>query len=270
MESELKKEILIVDDDRLSREVLVKALGDYDWVRISGEAGSVEEALRLAEDIVPDLIFLDVELNDKSGLDIMDRLREVSAADVKIIFYTSYKKYLMQALRLEAFDFLLKPIDPEELKLIMNRCRLDETSRRKAESPIGDRMADYPATSSPLMPGAMQPARAGLSVTTITNDRMILFPRDIVFFRYDPGRKLWEVVLTSLQHFILKHNTTADTILNYGPQFARTHKSFIVNVAFIGMISGNECRLIPPYDKLVDIRISKIYRRQLLDRFYDI
>lgn len=264
------KEILIVDDDRLSREVLVGALNDYGWVKISGLASSAEEALRVAEDTVPDIIFLDIELNNRSALDILERLREVSASDVKIIFYTSYKKYLMQALRLEAFDFLLKPIDPEELKLIMNRCRLYETCRRKTESCASDRMSDIATDLSSPLTESIQAARRGLSVTTITNDRMILFPRDIVFFRYDPGRKLWEVILTSLQHFILKHNTTADTILNYGPQFARTHKSFIVNVAFIGMISGNECRLIPPYDKLVDIRISKIYRRQLLDRFYDI
>lgn len=99
---------------------------------------------------------------------------------------------------------------------------------------------------------------------------MILFPRDVVFFRYDTNRKLWEVVLSTLQHIILKRNTTADTILNYGPQFVRTHKSCIVNIGFISMISGNECRLVPPYDNITDIKISKVYRPQLLDMFYDL
>lgn len=80
------KEILIVDDDRLSREVLVGALNDYGWVKISGLASSAEEALRVAEDTVPDIIFLDIELNNRSALDILERLREVSASDVKIIF----------------------------------------------------------------------------------------------------------------------------------------------------------------------------------------
>ena len=99
---------------------------------------------------------------------------------------------------------------------------------------------------------------------------MILFPKDIVFFRYDTDRKLWEVVLNTLQHIILKRNTTADTILKYGPQFVRTHKSYIVNEAYISMISGNECRLVPPYHDLSPIKISKVYRAQLLDLFYDL
>lgn len=92
----------------------------------------------------------------------------------------------------------------------------------------------------------------------------------VLFFRYDTQRKLWEAVLTTMQRFILKRNTTSETLLNYSTQFVRTHKSYIVNLSYVGMISGNECHLIPPFDKFKGIKISKVYRRSFMDRFYDI
>ncbi len=256
-----KTKILIVDDDAPSRKLLRNGLRKYNWTTVCGEAADSRHAVEMVRDLQPDLIFLDIELNDQSALDILDELKELGSATAKFVFYTTYSKYLMQALRMEAFDFLLKPYDQNELNLILNRYKLANANNKENSCPPADRLSNMRA-------GNCVPT--GISVTTITNDRMILFPRDVVFFRYDTDRKLWEVVLSTLQHIILKRNTTADTILNYGPQFVRTHKSYIVNIGFISMISGNECRLIPPYDNITDIKISKIYRPRLLDQFYDL
>lgn len=253
--------ILIVDDDAPSRRLLRDGLRKYDWVSVCGEASDSRQAVEMMRELTPHLVFLDIELNDVSALDILDELKELGGADTRFVLYTTYSKYLMQALRMEAFDFLLKPYDPDELNLIMNRYKLACARRNTPATPPADRLACMRAA---------QGVPTGISVTTITNDRMILFPRDVVFFRYDTNRKLWEVVLSTLQHIILKRNTTADTILNYGPQFVRTHKSYIVNIGFISMISGNECRLVPPYDNITDIKISKVYRPQLLDMFNDL
>lgn len=110
----------------------------------------------------------------------------------------------------------------------------------------------------------------GISVTSVTNDRIILFPKDIVFFRYDAGRKLWTAVLATMKHIVLKKNTKAETILNYGRQFVRTHKGYIVNIGYVAMISNNTCHLLPPYDKITDIKISKSFRTQLFNSFYDL
>lgn len=255
-----KTRVLIVDDDAPSRQIVAKDLTNFDWVEVCGTVSGARQLLSAASALKPDLIFLDIELDDQSALDFIPRLKTVVSRDCKIVFYTTYNKYLMQALRMEAFDFLLKPYDTSELELIMNRYRMAMSGKGQVSDPA-ERLS-----SSHFIPGAP----AGISVTTITNDRMILFPKDIVFFRYDTDRKLWEVVLNTLQHIIPKRNTTADTILKYGPQFVRTHKSYIVNVAYISMISGNECRLVPPYHDLSPIKISKVYRAQLLDLFYDL
>lgn len=259
-----KKSVLIVDDDCLSRQVLRTALQEYEWIGEITEASDMAGACAIVSENVTDLIFLDIKLQDESALDSLDALRRDAGENTCIVFYTAYQKYLMQALRRGAFDFLLKPIDAEELRLILNRY-LHESENQEYAGPC------HCHTRREVCDGKYAvPVSAGISMTTLTNDRLILSPRDIVFFRYDSERKFWEAVLTSMQHLILKRNTTADTILNYGPDFVRTHKSYIVNVAYIGMISGNECHLIAPFDRLADIRISKIYRRQLLDRFYDL
>lgn len=256
-----KTKILIIDDDAPSRKLLRDGLKRYDWASVCGEASDSRQAVEMVRDLAPGLVFLDIELNDVSALDILEELKELGGGNTRFVFYTTYSKYLMQALRMEAFDFLLKPYDSDELNLIMNRYKLACARDYATAAPPADRLAN-------MRVGNAVPT--GISVTTITNDRMILFPRDVVYFRYDTNRKLWEVVLSTLQHIILKRNTTADTILNYGPQFVRTHKSYIVNIGFISMISGNECRLIPPYDNITDIKISKVYRPQLLDMFYDL
>ena len=109
-----------------------------------------------------------------------------------------------------------------------------------------------------------------LSITSVTNSKVIVNPSDIVYFRYLAERKIWECVFYSLKRIILKRQTTAETILGFGPDFVRTHKHFIVNVRYIGIINGNDCILLPPLDNITEIKISKTYRRELMDRFYDI
>lgn len=253
--------VVIVDDDTLSAEVLARGLEDYPWVSVAATASSCSEARQAVDETDPELLFLDIELNDESAIDIIRELQEMSGGKMKIVFYTSFKKYLMQALRLDAFDFLLKPFDKEELGIIMNRFRLAKSGE----------CASTPTPSVAISANALsKELPVALAVTNITNDRVIISADNVVFFKYDTERKIWEVVLTSMQRFILRRNTTAETILKYSNLFARTHKSYIVNISFVGMISGNECRLVPPFDKIDGIKISKIYRRGLLDRFYDI
>ena len=252
---------VIVDDDVSSVEVLAKGLDQYPWISVAATAQTCREAAQAVKRIKPELLFLDIELNDESALDIISELKDLSGGTMKIVFYTAFRKYLIQALRLEAFDFLLKPFDKEELDIILNRYRL-AISGECNRLPVPFRSRD--------VTGIAKERTAAMTVTNITNDRIIVTADNILFFRYDTQRKLWEAVLTTMQRFVLKRNTTSETLLNYSNQFVRTHKSYIANLSYVGMISGNECRLIPPFDKFKGIKISKVYRRSLMERFYDI
>lgn len=253
--------VAIVDDDVAAVHVLANALRQYgERVEIVGTATDLDSARAMIREVVPDMVFLDIEFpeEDESGLDLVN-LPEEMGADIDVVFYTSYSRYLIQALRMQAFDFLLKPIDEEELSIIINRyfLRRDTPPRHTAF---------YGAIPS------LQERRdtKAISITTVTNDRIIVAPSNILFFKFDSDRKLWEVVLHDLQRFILKRHTTSDIILSYGPDFIRTHQSYIVNVAYLGMITPTQCTLLPPYTDITEIKISKSFRRQLLDRFYDL
>lgn len=253
--------IAIIDDDAAAVKVLenaLKTLGTH--VEICGTAHTLAEGHTLIAEEMPDLTFLDIEFpgEEETGLDLIG-LDKKYGGNMEVVFYTSYNKYLINALRMQAFDFLLKPVDIEELKIIMRRYMMER-----------GRPASATIYAPGLIGGRDRADSRALAITTVTNDRIIVSPASIVFFKYDSGRKVWEVVMSNLQRHILKRHTTADVILNYGPDFIRTHQTYIVNVAYLGMITNNTCTLLPPFNDITEIKISKSFRRQLLDRFYDL
>jgi two-component system, LytTR family, response regulator len=113
---------LIIDDETPVREAIGKLLVMHcPQVKIVGEAGSVESGLKLIADLRPNLVLLDISMGDGSGFDL---LRQVETIDFKVIFITAYEKYAVQAFKFAAVDFLLKPINPEELAYAVKRAEL--------------------------------------------------------------------------------------------------------------------------------------------------
>ena len=108
---------LIVDDEAPARSELRYLLAAHDDVDVVGEAASVREALVLADVHGPDVVFLDVELPDVSGLQGAPLLR------APIVFVTAHAVYAVDAFAVEAFDYLLKPVDPERLARVLERLR---------------------------------------------------------------------------------------------------------------------------------------------------
>ena len=105
---------LIIDDEthcvqRLQRLVEENAA---DHVAIIGDASSVENGIASIRQYDPDLVFLDVHLHDQSGFDLLEQLGEKNFG---VIFTTAYEKYAVRAFRFSALDYLLKPIDAEDL-----------------------------------------------------------------------------------------------------------------------------------------------------------
>ena len=107
--------VLIVDDDKNGREFLQELLLQHFPGRICVQAmcGSVTEAVSTIRQFHPDLVFLDIEMPQGSGFELMEKLE---AIDFGLIFVTAYSNYALKAIKFHAFDYLLKPIDPEELK----------------------------------------------------------------------------------------------------------------------------------------------------------
>jgi DNA-binding NarL/FixJ family response regulator len=116
---------LIVDDEPLAREGLLRHLKAHQQVEVVGEAENVSAALRLVEEVRPDLILLDVQLRGETGFDLLAKL---APPGPQVIFVTAYNRYALQAFRADAVDYLLKPIRAEHLTEALVRA----ASRRKS------------------------------------------------------------------------------------------------------------------------------------------
>lgn len=104
-----KYKTVIVDDERLAREEVKRALEQYPEFLIVGEASNVDEAINLIEQQQPEIIFLDIHMPKKSGFDLLEELTTVP----EVVFTTAYDQYAVKAFELNALDYLVKPLREE-------------------------------------------------------------------------------------------------------------------------------------------------------------
>lgn len=105
---------IIVDDEKHSRETLKNLLEEFcEGVQVLTAASSINEALSAIQELKPDLVFLDIELQSGTGFDILNALPEIN---FEVIFTTAFDQYAIKAVKFSSLDYLLKPIDLEELQ----------------------------------------------------------------------------------------------------------------------------------------------------------
>lgn len=131
----MKKTAIVIDDERLARNELKKLLADYPEVEVIGEASNVDEAIKLIEELMPDLIFLDIQMPAKTGFDLLAELDTVPS----VIFTTAHDEYALKAFEVNALDYLLKPIDPKRLsdaiqKVVLMDEREETANENRTES----------------------------------------------------------------------------------------------------------------------------------------
>jgi two-component system LytT family response regulator len=114
-----KIKVIIVDDERLSREELKRALKEYEDFILLGEAENADDAKDLIEANMPDLIFLDIQMPEKSGFDLLESLDNVPL----VLFTTAYNQHAVQAFEVNALDYLMKPIREERFAQAIEKIR---------------------------------------------------------------------------------------------------------------------------------------------------
>jgi len=128
-----KLKALIVDDERLARRELRSLLADFSEVEIVGEADSVSQALDLIENKQPTIVFLDIQLTNETGFDLLE---QVESADFKTVFVTAFDAYAIRAFEVNALDYLLKPVNPERLKKAIEKIVKNEKSAANNLRPL--------------------------------------------------------------------------------------------------------------------------------------
>mgnify|MGYP005992509157 CR=1 FL=1 len=118
---------IIIDDERLAREEVKRALGNHNEFEIIGEASYVDEAIILIEELQPDIIFLDIHMPEKSGFDLLEELTSVP----EVVFTTAYDQYAVKAFELNALDYLVKPLREERFLKTIEKVKSELMSNDK-------------------------------------------------------------------------------------------------------------------------------------------
>ncbi|MEM6377499.1 MAG: LytTR family DNA-binding domain-containing protein [Bacteroidota bacterium] len=205
---------LIIEDDVFMIDLLRDKLKQYHpEVEVLAATREGAEGLKLIKEHHPDLIFLDVELGDMTGFEM---LAQVQHLDFETIFVTSYSHYAIKAIRFNALDYLVKPIDLQELKQAMERYKLNEAKeaskanvqravRNQQEQDVGEHE---------------------LVLHTHDGD-LYLRIKDIV--RIEGERNYSFVILKNKKkHLVSKTLADLEDLLE-GKSFFRSHRSYLVN-----------------------------------------
>jgi two-component system LytT family response regulator len=248
--SEKMIRVAVIDDEPHIRDGLLKLLGKHcPNVVIAGTAGSVREGKELIRKQHPDLVLLDIRMDDGTGFDL---LRQLDPVDFKVIFITAYEQYAVKAFKFSALDYILKPVDPDDLK---------ETVKRAEQILQHDLRIRLAALENNLLQGSGQHKK--LVLKTAENVFIIEISKishcesdgSYTFVNLDDGRKI--MVSKILKEY--------EEMLN-DQGFYRIHKSFLINLAYVERFEKGEGGFVVLKNE-VKIPVATRKREQLLDLF---
>lgn len=206
---------VIIDDEKLARDVISNYLQDYcPDVEVVATASSLKTAWSAIQKTSPDLVFLDIEMPDGNGFDLLNMFEKI---DFKVIFVTAYSEYAIKAFRFSALDYLLKPVKIDELIDAVARVRSAKTPGITNEiitSLLNNIRGNSPKQSTLIIPNIK-----GFEVLRVTDIIMCQADGYCTNFHLSGNRKV--VSSKNLKHF--------DGLLE-DQNFLRVHHSYLVNL----------------------------------------
>ncbi|MEL6561259.1 MAG: LytTR family DNA-binding domain-containing protein [Bacteroidota bacterium] len=205
---------LIVEDKEHIRKGLIHMLSFLDTdVQVLGECGSVKEAVIVANACKPDLVFLDINLNDGSGFDFLDQTKKLS---FKVIFITAYEEFALRALKIGALDYLLKPVDLEDL----------QTALKKVSELSVDAQRNRISTAKKVLND-----QGDTLILSLQDTFQVIDLKELMYCESDKGYTTFHLS-NGKKHIASKPLKEFEEKLSE-KHFTRPHQSFVVNLGFI-------------------------------------
>lgn len=243
---------IIIDDEKRARVSLSLLLQEYcPEVELVAECENLPEGVKAIRKFNPDLVLLDIEMPGHSGLELVDFFDE-KEINFSIIFTTAYNEYAIQAFKLSALDYLLKPIIPEELINAISRMERQKSLQFKALAEnIQNEFFEKIAVPS-------------------GNTLILIKISDIIYIKGE-GSYSEIYMQDKSKHMVSRNLKNFEEILLKDKRFLRTHKSYIVNfdevVSFnksdggwLDMKNGNSIPISSEKSNLIMERIQIVKR----------
>jgi len=242
---------IVIDDQKNSREVITELLKEcFEEIKVVAEAGDVKHSIEEIEKHKPNLLFLDVDLPDGTGFDI---LKNIDYSNIKVVFITAHQDYAIQAIKFSAFDFILKPFNTSELIKTVRKV-LDEHTAQNNSLRFESILSNF-GNSLPELK----------KIVLKTSDRIYLVNiKDITHCEADNNYTIFYLV-NGTTIMVSKTIKTYETLLAEH-QFMRVHQSHLVNLNYIQHFDKPDGGMLVLSDNST-IPVSHQKRAILLDYF---
>jgi two-component system, LytTR family, response regulator len=215
----MPKTVLICEDEPLARETLRDFIGTREELVLVGEAGDGAQALKMIRAIRPDLVFMDIQMPEMTGLQVVKQLVELPA----IIFTTAYDQHAVTAFELNAVDYLLKPFSQE---------RFDAAVQRVLEEPTPARAATEQALAADGSSGPL--------ARILVRDRGQIFPIAVTEIEYLKSDSKYTMVAARGSSFYVRLALSELEPRLDAKRFLRVHRNAIVNLDFVVSMKPDE------------------------------
>jgi two-component system, LytTR family, response regulator len=242
---------ILVDDEPRNLRILKNLLEEFcPQVTVTGEAESSGAAITLIRNNEPDLVFLDIEMPFGNAFDLLDKLMPVN---FHVIFVTAFDNYALKAFRYCALDYLLKPVDIDDLKTAVQKVS-DRVKEKNMNQKLDIFLKNIKGGKSSLQKIGL-PTNEGLFFTNV---------EDIV--RCEASGSYTIIYLTDKQKFIVSKTLKEYEDLLPPGEFCRIHHSHIINLAYVKKYFKGRGGYIEMQDN-TNIEVSTRKRDEFLSKF---
>jgi len=248
---------VLADDEAPALDELAFLLEQYPEIEVVGRAQNGLEAVERIEELEPDLVFLDVQMPGLDGLGVINKLKADGGPQPAFVLCTAFEQYALEAFRVEALDYLLKPVERDRLAITVERVRRSmlEPAQMEPATPQASPQTPPPAVRSRLL------VKSG-------GRHLIVDSAEVVYATIEDG--LITVVTTALSGEA-NYKTIEELQSNLDPAvFWRAHRSYLVNINRIREVipwfkSSYQLRMEDK--KGTEIPVSRVQTRRLRELF---
>lgn len=242
---------VLVDDERNALEMMEWLLKTYcPQVSIAAMCNTAEEGIEAIKKYQPDVVFLDIEMPRMNGFDMLEQLKDNS---FEIVFCTAYDQFAIKAFKYSALHYLLKPIDPEELKATVQRVEEKKTIPTREQFAL-------------LLQNMNQSPRMNKTrIALTTNDGLMFVATDEIIYCRAEGNYSNVILTEGKKVLVSKVLKDLDETLA-GPDFYRVHSSFLININHIKKFIKGEGGYIV-MDNNDHIMIARSRKQEFMELF---